>query len=87
MAIEPDPGQFPFVNDPDRGLYLGSVPTGAPFTDSFTFDAPGRYLVICNIARISEEAQMWGWVNVNQTSAAAHSRNGPPSPGVRSLDV
>lgn len=64
--INPDTGLFPFINDPSgmmlepRVLWQGPVGAG---TD-FTFDDPGKYLVICNIAPHFELAQMWGWVNV-----------------------
>jgi plastocyanin len=58
--IEPDVGAFPFVNDADGRVFLG----GLLADESFTFDEPGKYLVICNIAPHFEEAQMWGWVIV-----------------------
>ena len=58
--IEPDPAAFPFVNDPDARIAV-SVPT---LDYSFTFDEPGKYLVICNITPHFVGAQMWGWVVV-----------------------
>ena len=60
--IEPNPAAFPFVEDPVGRLALGGV--GSDLT--FTFDQPGKYLVICNIAPHFEESNMWGWVQVTQ---------------------
>jgi plastocyanin len=56
-----EPTGFPFVDDEDGRIFLG-----APLADtSYTFDEPGKYLVICNVTPHFEEAQMWGWVIVN----------------------
>jgi plastocyanin len=62
--IEPDDDAFPFVNDAEGRIFLGGFNPAMPFTDSFTFEEPGKYLVICNITPHFEEAQMWGWVIV-----------------------
>ena len=59
--IEPNPAAFPFVNDPDGRIFLGGLVADA----TFTFDEPGKYLVICEIAPHFEGAQMWGWVQVH----------------------
>ena len=53
-------GPFPFVNDPSNRLDLG-VPT---VDRTVTFENPGRYLVLCNIAPHFEFAKMYGWVIV-----------------------
>jgi plastocyanin len=58
--ITSDPAAFPFVNDPQGRIFLGGLGTN----ESFTFDEPGKYLVICNVAPHFEEAQMWAWVQV-----------------------
>jgi plastocyanin len=58
--IEPDENTFPFVNDANRRIFLG----GLMVDETFTFDEPGKYLVICNITPHFEESQMWGWVIV-----------------------
>ena len=63
--IEPDDTAFPFVNDADGRIFVGGFNPAATFVDSFTFEEPGKYLVICNITPHFEEAQMWGWVIVN----------------------
>ncbi len=51
---------FPFVNDPEGLIFTGGLLADV----SYTFNQPGKYLVICNIAPHFEEAQMWGWVHV-----------------------
>jgi plastocyanin len=52
-----------FVDDPTNRI---NDPLPPPTQSvSFTFDQPGKYLVICNVAPHFEEAQMWGWVQVN----------------------
>jgi plastocyanin len=53
-------GPGPFVNDEDGRIFIGGLQENV----EFTFNAPGKYLVICNIAPHFEEAQMWGWVHV-----------------------
>jgi plastocyanin len=52
-------GTPPFVNDPDGRVFLGGMSD-----EQVTFDEPGKYLVICNVAPHFEEASMWGWVMV-----------------------
>jgi plastocyanin len=58
--IEPNPGAFPFVDDPEGRIFLGGLTADA----TFTFEEPGKYLVICEIAPHFEGAQMWAWVQV-----------------------
>lgn len=54
-------GPFPFVNDPS------SVVLGPPTLDTqMTFDEPGKYLVICNIAPHFEGSAMWGYISVHK---------------------
>jgi plastocyanin len=53
-------GPGPTVLDPTNRLYLQP----APGTVSYTFAAPGRYLVICAVRRHFVEANMYGWVIV-----------------------
>lgn len=63
--IEPDEAAFPLVEDPEGRIFVGALPLpGFDPNASFTFEQPGKYLVICNIAPHFEEAQMWGWVTV-----------------------
>jgi plastocyanin len=58
--VDVDPAAFPFVNDP-----AGRIAAGPLLTDfSYTFAAPGKYLVICEVAPHFEEANMWMWINV-----------------------
>lgn len=59
--INPDDATFPFVNDANGRIFLG----GLMADETFEFDEPGKYLVICNITPHFEESQMWGWVIVN----------------------
>lgn len=59
--VQVDETAFPFVNDPAGRLFLSAPPTADA---EFTFDEPGKYLVICNVAPHFEVAQMWGWVQV-----------------------
>ena len=59
--IEPNIITFPFLNDEDGRIFLG----GLQVDETFTFEEPGKYLVLCNITPHFEEAQMWGWVIVN----------------------
>lgn len=56
----PAPPNPPLVNDPNGRIFVG----GFLADTSYTFENPGKYLVICNIAPHFEEAQMWGWVTV-----------------------
>jgi plastocyanin len=54
-------GPGAFVLDPTNRLWLQPAP-GPTF--SFTFQQPGRYLVICAITRHFVVANMYGWVIV-----------------------
>ena len=60
MKIEPNEDTFPFVNDEEGLIFLGGLVTD----ETYTFDEPGKYLVICNITPHFEESKMWGWVIV-----------------------
>ena len=62
-----DAAAFPFVNDADLRLFLGTPTVDA----SFTFAKAGKYLVICNVAPHFAGAQMWGWVNVKEGATAS----------------
>ena len=57
--IKVNPG--PFVFDATNRLFLQPAPTP---TVSYTFAAPGRYLVICAVSRHFTQANMYGWVIV-----------------------
>jgi plastocyanin len=57
--ITVNPGTF--VLDPTNRLWL--QPTAGP-TFAFTFEEPGRYLVICANSRHFTLAKMYGWVIV-----------------------
>ena len=57
--ITVNPG--PFVLDPTNRLALQPAPTP---TYAYTFEEPGRYLVICAISRHFVVANMYGWVVV-----------------------
>jgi hypothetical protein len=58
-----------FINE-DEGLVATGPRVGAAVgtatwtTPADTFDAPGRYLVLCNFAPHFAEFHMYGWVNV-----------------------
>ena len=54
-------GTGPGVSDPTNRLALQPAPTP---TYSYTFQEPGRYLVICAITRHFVVANMYGWVIV-----------------------
>ncbi|HEX2203452.1 MAG TPA: hypothetical protein VHG91_09155 [Longimicrobium sp.] len=57
--ITVNPG--PFVLDPTNRLALQGAPTP---TYTYTFQEPGRYLVICATSRHFTVANMYGWVIV-----------------------
>lgn len=54
-----------FIDDPNGRVELGLPAFAGPRAETFTFDEPGKYLVICTVLPHFEEAQMWGWVIVN----------------------
>jgi plastocyanin len=56
----------PLIDDSDNRLaVLADQPcAGGSESPSFTFENPGRYLVICNFLPHFEEADMFGWVIV-----------------------
>jgi plastocyanin len=63
-------GGFPFINDTGGLIATGPRVSGSPGTATWTtppgtFDAPGRYLILCNFAPHFAEFGMYGWVNVN----------------------
>ncbi len=55
-----DPAAFPFIGTGAGTLHV--APPTAPTT--FTFPAPGKYLVVCYIAPHFQFANMWGYVTV-----------------------
>lgn len=54
-------GSGPFVLDPTNRLALQAAPSP---TYTYTFEKPGRYLVICALRRHFVVANMYGWVIV-----------------------
>ena len=68
-ALEPAGTPFdfpPIINDPtNRLVRLGDLAVGGPAVSrSFTFDQPGRYLVICEVLPHFADNGMYGWVIV-----------------------
>jgi plastocyanin len=61
------PGNPPLlINDATNRLAVFDQPcAGGPTAPSYTFDRPGRYLVICAFLP-HFEVQMWGWVIVKE---------------------
>jgi len=60
-------GPFPFVNDMRGRRAIGPAVNAATATATWTtppFDAPGRYLVLCNFQPHFAEFDMYGWVQV-----------------------
>jgi plastocyanin len=55
-----------FINADSTGLkFLGASPFGPPQgTETVTFAAPGKYLMICNFTPHFAFAKMYGWVDV-----------------------
>lgn len=54
-----------FLDDPDGRVALGMPAFSPPErSETFEFDEPGKYLVICTVLPHFEEARMWGWVTV-----------------------
>ena len=66
--LEPPGTPFPFpplINDPDRRIVRGPpLHFGPPTTWSWTFDQPGKYLVICQVLPHFVDANMYAWVDV-----------------------
>lgn len=54
----------PVINDPNGRLARTPVTFPAPTTFAYTFDEPGRYLVLCEVLPHFVEAKMYGWVIV-----------------------
>jgi plastocyanin len=52
------------VDDPNNRVHLGPSPFVANPSTSYTFQTPGKYLIICNIAPHFQFTSMWGYVNV-----------------------
>lgn len=68
-TLEPSPGPLFIpdfvIDDPDRRIGLGpELSFFAGYQWSFTFDEPGRYLVICTVTPHFVEAKMYGFVEV-----------------------
>ena len=54
-----------FINDATDRKFLGASPFGPPqTTESVTFAAPGKYLMICNFTPHFAFAKMYGWIDV-----------------------
>ena len=50
----------------DEGvIFIGEAAAPGVSEDVYTFNEPGKYLVICNVTGHFVNAQMWGWVIVN----------------------
>jgi plastocyanin len=68
LVAAPLPGcpPVPLINDPlNRVAVLGAQPcAGGPATVSYTFQAPGRYLIICTFLPHFRDFDMYGWVIV-----------------------
>jgi plastocyanin len=62
------PGPFPpgflIVDTTDRIAFQGTDDLFTTRTYSYTFTAPGRYLVICAITPHFASTDMYGWVTV-----------------------
>ena len=56
----------PFVNDPNGRVALQANPFGPPRPPTYqhTFNAPGKYLIICNFLPHFVFAKMYGWIDV-----------------------
>jgi plastocyanin len=52
------------VDDPNGRIFLGPSPFAGDASTSFTFESPGKYLLICNIAPHFQFTSMWGYVTV-----------------------
>lgn len=66
-ALEDAGTPFPFppiINDPDGRIARGPLVLAAPTVWSWTFDEPGRYLVICEVLPHFAGAKMYAWVVV-----------------------
>lgn len=67
LEDSPIPGPFPpdfIIDDPAERIYLGPAISFSGHTTSFTFDEPGRYLVICTVTPHFVANDMYGWVIV-----------------------
>jgi len=68
IVAAPLPGcpSIPLINDPlNRVALLGAQPcAGGPTTVSYTFNEPGRYLIICVFGPHFTDFDMYGWVIV-----------------------
>lgn len=61
------PVPFPFpplIDDEDGRVAVGPLSFPAPIQWSYTFEEPGRYLVICTVLPHFAEFDMYGWVTV-----------------------
>ena len=60
------PGEGRVASPGDEGvIFIGDPAARGVSEDVYTFDEPGKYLVICNVTGHFVNAQMWGWVIVN----------------------
>lgn len=54
-----------YINEPNGRLFIDPAPAfGPPHSVQYTFDEPGRYLVICAIRPHFEIMKMYAWVEV-----------------------
>lgn len=54
-----------YIDEPNGRLFIETAPAfGPPHEVQFTFDEPGRYLVICAVAPHFAAFNMYGWVEV-----------------------
>jgi len=52
------------VDDPVGRVHLGPSPFGGDASTTFTFQTPGKYLIICNITPHFQFTSMWGYARV-----------------------
>ncbi len=66
-SLEPPGTPFPFppiINDPNGRIVRGTLAFGPPVPFTWTFDQPGKYLVICEVLPHFADARMYAWVDV-----------------------
>lgn len=62
---EPGCPEVPLINDQTSLVAIRAQPcAGGSATPSYTFTAPGRYLVVCRFYPHFVQFNMYGWVNV-----------------------
>ncbi len=66
-SLEPAGTPFPFppiINDPNGRIVRGPLGFGPTTPFVWTFDQPGKYLVICEVSVHFIDAKMYAWVDV-----------------------